>query len=477
MSIVPYVLQGQHNLARGKGQYLHHVSERGKDKEIAAMLKTPDKIRELQRKLYWKAKQDKEFRFYSLYDKVYRADILSYAYKLVRVNKGAPGVDGIRFVDIEAEEGGVEKYLESLSAELREKTYKPMLVRRVSIPKPDGGKRPLGIPTIKDRIAQMAVKMILEPIFEADFQENSYGFRPKRDAHQAMDDISIHLRKGNTQIIDADIMKYFDSISHGKLLKLIARRIMDKNILKLIKMWLKSPIIEEGEDGKKRCKGNTRGTPQGSVISPLLANIYLDVLDRIWKIKKIEERFRARLIRYADDFVVLCRHDTQRVLKGVGSVLAYLELSLNEDKTRVIDARKANFNFLGFTIKVKKSKTGNKYPLITPSKKAVKRIKSKIKSLTCRRNHTLPTEEVVRKVNEVVRGWTNYFYYGNCSKDLSSLKGFLDERMRIYLRRKHSLKSRGYCVYPYRYLYENLGLYMIPTTAPWTQTAKAAGRR
>lgn len=267
--------------------------------EIADMLKTPEKIRKFQRKLYQKAKQEEEFRFYLLYDKVYRLDILSHAYRLVRANKGAPGIDWVAFEAIEKEEGGAEKYLESISEELKGKTYKPMPVRRVYIPKSDGGKRPLGIPTVKDRIVQMAAKLVIEPIFEADFQENSYGFRPKRNAHQAIEDITLHLNKGYTQVIDADISKYFDTIPHDKLLKLVTKRIVDKHILKLIKMWLNAPVVEEREDGKKEYRGNDKGTPQGGVISPLLANIYLNVLDTLWKVKEIEEKMRARLVRYA----------------------------------------------------------------------------------------------------------------------------------------------------------------------------------
>jgi group II intron reverse transcriptase/maturase len=253
------------------------------------MLRTPEKIRQLQKKLYQKAKQEKEFRFYLLYDKVYRIDILYHAYRLVKANKGACGVDGVTFESIEKMKGRAKGYLEAIAEELREKTYKPMPVRRIYIPKADGGRRPLSIPTIKDRVVQMAAKIVIEPIFEADFQENSYGFRPKRSAHQALEDVSYHLRQGKKQVIDADVSKYFDTIAHDKLLKLVAKRIVDKNILRLIKMWLKAPVMEEGEDGKKRYKRNDKGTPQGGVISPLLANIYLNVLDKIWKLKQVQE--------------------------------------------------------------------------------------------------------------------------------------------------------------------------------------------
>ena len=441
-------------------------------------LETPDRIRELQRKLYRKAKQEPNFRFYLLYDKVYRRDILSHAYRLVKANKGASGVDGLTFERIEEREKGAEGYLGQIAEELERKVYRPMPVRRVNIPKPDGRQRPLGIPTIKDRVVQMVVKIVIEPIFEADFEGNSYGFRPKRNAHQAMDDISLHLRMGKTQVIDADISKYFDTIPHDKLLTLVAKRIVDKNILRLIKLWLKAPVVEEGRDGKKRTEGNPKGTPQGGVISPLLANIYLHVLDRIWKVRKVEERFKARLIRYADDFVVLCQGQTGRVLKGIKTVLRGLELSLNEEKTRIVDARKERFNFLGYRIEVVRNpKTGKTFPLIKPSKEALAEIKAEIKALTCRKTLCLPKEVVIKKLNETVRGWVGYFYYGNCSQDLSSLKGFLDERVRTYLRRKHAKKSRGYKEYPYQYLYGTLGLYKIPTTAPWTQTAKAVGRR
>ena len=449
-----------------------------KERRLHNVLKTPEKIRELQRKLYRKAKQDKEYRFYLLYDKIYRPDILSHAFNLVKANKGAPGVDGETFESIEEREGGVGEYLEAIAGELKRKEYKPKPVRRVYIPKSGGDKRPLGIPVIKDRVVQMAVKIVIEPIFEADFQDNSYGFRPKRSAHQAVNDVQKHLFKGKTDVIDADISEYFDNIPHDKLMQLVAKRIVDKHVLKLIKMWLTAPIIEEHEDGKKEYKGNDKGTPQGGVISPLLANIYLNVLDTLWKVKKVQEKLGARLVRYADDCIVLCKGNTEHILKGLKTVLSDLGLTLNEEKTRVVDAWQENFTFLGFSIRMRTGlKTGCPYPLTVPSKKALKHIRSEIKQLTTEQYSAVPTEAVIRKVNEVARGWVGYFRYGNCTEAMSALRNYLVYRIRVYLRRKHHYRSYGYATYPNSYYFESLGLYEVPTKAPWTQCANASGRR
>jgi group II intron reverse transcriptase/maturase len=293
-----------------------------------------------------------------------------------------------------------------------------------------------------------------------------------------MQDVAEHLLKGKTDVIDADISKYFDTIPHDKLMQLVAKRIMDKNILRLIKMWLEAPIVEEREDGKKEYKGNDKGTPQGGIISPLLANIYLNVLDTLWKIEKVQERLGARLVRYADDFVALCKGNAEQILKGIKAVLSNLGLTLNEEKTRVVDAQHESFNFIGFSIVMRSgARTGREFPLIVPSKKALKHIRSEVKQLTAERYSATPTAIVIQRVNEVVRGWVGYFYYGNCSKAMSYLRQYLVRRIRIYLRRKHHYNGYGYKRFPDDYYYQTLGLYKISRTAPWAQSVKASGER
>jgi RNA-directed DNA polymerase len=339
-------------------------------------LTTPNTIRTLQRKLYVKAKQEPAFRFYALYDKLSRADILSHAYERVRANRGAPGIDGVTFQAIAAG-SGKDAYLAVLREELEQKTYRADGVRRVWIPKPDGSERPLGIPTIRDRIVQMAFKLVVEPIFEADFCEHSYGFRPQRSAHEAITD---GLFRGQTQVIDADLSKYFDTIPHAKLMAVIAERIVDGPVLGLVRQWLKAPVIEEDKHGKSRPtggKGNRRGTPQGGVVSPLLANLYRHLLDRIWVRHDLERQFGARLVRYADDAVILCRHGTEKPMAVFTTVLEKLDLTLNAQKTREVDARADGFDFLGFRLAWRTSRrSGKGYPHVEPSKRAEQRIKA-----------------------------------------------------------------------------------------------------
>ena len=438
------------------------------------MLITPERIRTLQRKLYCKAKQEPDFRFYSLYDKVYREDILGHAYHLVRANKGAPGIDGVSFESIKEGEGEI-KFLRKLEQELREKRYRCQPVRRVWIPKPDGSQRPLGIPTIRDRVVQQALKLVIEPVFEADFCDSPYGFRPKRSAHNAVDAISKALLTGHCQVIDADLSKYFDTIPHAKLLAVVAERINDKAVLALIKQWLKAPVVEE-ENGKRRTigggKGNRLGTPQGGVISPLLANLYLHLLDRIWERRELARRYGAQLVRYADDFVIHCKGSVDAPMQMVKMVLDKCDLQLNEKKTSVVNAHKEGFDFLGFRLQMRRShRSGKVYPHVEPSKRSVKRVKAKVKALTNRRRTPVPLPWLIDEVNDVVRGWSAYFHYQHSTKVLSRVKWFTEESVRKHLRIRYKVRTRtrGYGRFSTDFLYRQLGLYKIPTNAKWKQ--------
>jgi RNA-directed DNA polymerase len=443
-------------------------------------LTTPDAIRTLQRKLYAKAKQEPAYRFYALYDKISRDDILHHAWRLVRANRGSPGVDGVSFEAIECEIG-VETVLRELARDLKDKTYRAQPVRRVMIPKADGSQRPLGIPTIRDRIAQMAVKLIIEPIFEADFCAHSYGFRPRKSAHDAVDDIANTLWAGYTQVIDADLSKYFDSIPHAKLMAVVAERIVDGGILALIKQWLKAPVIGEDDNGVKKTvgggKANRKGTPQGGVISPLLANCYLHILDRIWQRHQLRGKLGAHIVRYADDFVVLCRKGVEEPLKAVRHILDRLGLSLNEAKTHIVDATQASFDFLGFSIRMSRGmRTGKPYPHVCPSEKSLTKIRAKMTELTQRNLTPLPLDMIVENVNRSLRGWANYFHYRNSNQTLEKVKLHAEQRLRTHLMKRHKVKDRGIGEgrFPSVDLYRRYGLYKVPTAAGWKSAHASA---
>lgn len=427
-------------------------------------LATPEKIRELQRKLYLKAKREPEYRFYSLYDKIHRADILAHAYALSKTNGGAPGVDERMFDDIE--EYGKERFLTELGEELRERRYKPDAVRRVMIPKMDGGERPLGIPVVKDRVVQTAVKLVLEPIFEADFTENAYAYRPKRDAKQAIREVHKTLKAGYTEVVDADLSKFFDTIPHDALMKSVARRVSDGAILHLIKMWLKAPVEERSETGMRmrRSAGN-RGTPQGGVASPLLANIYMRRFLKAWEMRGNERKFASRIINYADDLVILCRKDARGALEEAQEIFARIGLKLNDQKTRVCNVRQEAFDFLGYTFGVQYSfGSGGRYLAAYPSKKSIRRVRDKLRRMIGSHMNWQSEENVVRDVNRVMRGWLNYFNYGTLWKTYTKLESFLQTRMQSWLRRKHKVESASkYRKFPAEYLYGTLGLVHIPT--------------
>jgi RNA-directed DNA polymerase len=437
---------------------------------IAVRLGTPQKIRDLQRKLYLKAKREPKFRFYLLQDKVWREDILRHAYRIVRDNGGAPGIDGESFQSIETGEGEA-KFVLALQQELKEKSYRAQPVRRVYIPKADGRSRPLGIPTIRDRVAQMAVKLVIEPIFEADFEDCSYGFRPKRDAHQAVAAVRQALYNAHPYVLDADLQQYFDTIVHDKLMQMIAGRISDRHILNWIKQWLSAAVVEEEQEGKRRTYKPKRGTPQGGVISPLLANIYLNLFDRMFSSYRRATCLAAELIRYADDFVVLMRGGVERVGEKVRQVLAGLELTVNEGKTRVVDARQESFTFLGFSFRRKRSaETGRWIVLVEPSKKAEQRFREEVRALTARWTHCLPQQQVVDGVNRYVQGWVNYFHVHNSTRVFARQRFFLEQRLRKYLQKRRQIRGFGYRQWPAARLYREVGLYAIPTHARYRQT-------
>ena len=349
-------------------------------------LATPIAIRTLQRKLYRKAKAEPAFRFYLLYDKIHREDILRHAYALTRFNAGAAGVDGMSFAAIEA--SGLEEWLAGLREELISKTYRPDPVRRVMISKPGGGERPLGIPTIRDRVVQTAAKLVLEPIFEADFEDNVYGYRPVRGAVDAVKEVRRLIGRGYTDVVDADLSRYFDSIPHDELLKSVARRIVDRRVLRLIKLWLKAPIEERDDsDGTRRIgggKSNTRGTPQGGVASPLLANIYMNRFLKYWRLTGCGQAFRAHVIAYADDFVILSRGYAAEALAWTRRAMTRLGLTLSEAKTSLKNARQERFDFLGYSFGPHRYKAnGSWYLSASPSKKSMQRFKTKVAICWC----------------------------------------------------------------------------------------------
>ncbi|EMF0403241.1 group II intron reverse transcriptase/maturase [Enterococcus faecium] len=413
------------------------------------------KVRVFQRKLYLSAKADKKRKFGNLYDKVYREDFLSSAWNCVKRNKGAAGIDSQTLEDIE--EYGVQKFLDEIQDQLKGKKYRPKSVKRVYIPKFNGNKRPLGIPTVRDRVVQTAVKFVIEPIFEADFQEFSYGFRPRRNANQAIREIYKYLNFGCNWIIDADLKGYFDTIPHDKLILLVKERITDKAIIKLLNLWLKAGIMEN-----LKIRNNLLGTPQGGVISPLLANVYLNGLDRYWAINKFDtdRKHDAHLVRYADDYVVLCHHNPEKYDEFARRRIDQLGLVINEDKTRIAHASEG-FDFLGYTIRKGKSQTTGKWKTYYyPSNKSMKSIKGKVKEvIRCGQHLDLP--EIVDQLNPILRGWGNYFKAGNSKERFKQIDQYVIYNLTIMLRKKHKKAGKGWRDHPPSWYYVNHGLVSI----------------
>ena len=409
----------------------------------APRVSSGNKVRDFQRKIYQKAKQEPKFRFYSLYDKIYQLNFLREAYARVKRQQGSAGLDGMRFKDIEM--AGLHDFLLEIQKDLKDGSYRPSPVKHVHIPKANGKMRPLGIPTIRDRVAQMACKLVIEPIFEADFDDSSFGFRPKCSSKEAIRCIKNHLKSGKTQVYDADLSSYFDTIPHTKLLKLIAQRISDGRVLSLIKKWLKTPVSEDGKlsGGKK----NKLGTPQGGVISPLLANIYLNLLD---KLVRTHKAFRGvEIVRYADDFVLLGRQVGEQVLTSLNYVLKKMELLINDEKSRLVRACRDSFDFLGFTFRHDRSLYGNGqyYWNVLPSHKSMKSLRSKIRDRLSLNQHRNP-RVVVSQLNPLLRGWLNYF----CIEGVSYMKIprrkvriYLRDRLYRYQRRKSQKYNYSYC--------------------------------
>jgi RNA-directed DNA polymerase len=402
-----------------------------------------ERVQDFQRKLYRKAKQDKKFRFYVLYDKVRLPHFLREAYKRCKKNDGCPGVDGVSFADIE--KYGVEKFISEIIVELENKTYKPQAVLRKEIEKENGKVRPLGIPTIKDRVIQMAVKLVIEPIFEADFEENSYGFRPQRSAKDAVTEIKQNLLQGKCDVFDADLSAYFDTIPHKELMHLIALRISDKNILHLIKMWLKAPVMEDGRP--KGGKKNKVGTPQGGVISPLLANIYLHLLDKaVNKVGGVFRKNGVEIVRYADDFVLMADKIPKECLKLMNWMFDKMKVELNEEKSKMVFAREKSFDFLGHTFRFSKDlyERSFKYWNVEPSVKSQKKVRENIRKYMKVNGHKAP-QIVAKDINTITRGWINYYTikgvtYPNKAK--RDLRYYLWKKLTRFYKRKSQRKCK-----------------------------------
>ena len=438
-------------------------------------LTTPVSVQKLRTALHAKAKAQPEFRFYALYDKVWRADILNYAWGCCKANRGAAGLDGQEFADIEAY--GLERWLGELAQALREQKYRAEAVRRVYIKKPNGKLRPLGIPTLRDRVCQTAAMLILEPIFEADLPPEQYAYRAATGALDAVRQVHRLINTGHRQVVDADLSGYFDSIPHAELMQSVSRRVVDRRLLHLIKRWLEAPVEETDRRGRKqRTTANRdqgRGIPQGSPISPLLANLYMRRFILGWQRSRLAQRLDAKIVNYADDLVICCHLSAHEALAGMRRMMARLKLTVNEDKTRLCRVPQDSFDFLGYTFgRCYSTKTGRAYLGSKPSKKSIKRLIDSIGMLTERRHFHHEAVDLVRAINRKLIGWANYFCLGPVSHAYCAIDTYTSQRLRQWLCGKHRRRSRGYQRYPAQYLYERLSLVRLSLRTqdlPWAK--------